>query len=216
MFDDMVKAGIKKYIRGLWVGMPGSLESYDHATRKGTVKPLIQEPNQAGTLLPLKPIVNVPVHMPGGQRAGLHLPPAVGDTGWISFSHRSMEIWLDRGGDAPPGDPRIMDMTDAVFWPGLYPFSEANGHEEGAVVLRNQDAALQIKDGKVALGNDKLPILPCVPPMAGQLELLNILDYLLTQLANPSLVTGSAVINPAFTLSVQGLQANLQSLKGSL
>lgn len=213
---DAIKAGVLAALRTLYIGMPGRLESYDPKTGKGVVKPLILEPNPKGIEQSLNPIAAVPVIMPGGDNAALYIPPTIGGTGWISFSHRSMENWLDRGGDASPGDPRMMDMTDAVFWPGLRPFSDGSLAEEAdAVVLRNGDAKLKIRDGKIALGRARATMLPTIPPITGDLELINLLDYLLTQLANPSLVTGSA-INPAFTASIQGLQTNLVQLKGSL
>lgn len=214
---DAIVAAVAAALRGLYVGMPGRLEAYEPATGKGKIKPLIQEPDHTGTMRSLKPISGVPVVMPGGSQAALYLPLQVGDTGWLSFSHRSMELWLARGGDAPPGDPRVMDMTDAVFWPGLRPFSAGSLAEEpDAAVLRNGAAKLKLRGGKVALGNATSIPLPSVPPIVGKLELMNLLDYLLTQLANPSLVVGTATINPAFTVAMQGLQANVQALKGSL
>ena len=217
MLHEAIRAGVEHALRGLYIGMPGVLEAYDHATGKATVKPQIQEPGPDGIPKPIPPIVAVPVVMPGGADAALYLPPKVGDTGWISFSHRSMEQWLARGGDVPAGDPRVMDLTDAVFWPGLRPFSEGTlGDEEGALVLRGGSARLKIKDDKIALGNPDLPLLPMVPPATGKLELVNLLLYLLDRLADPSLVTGSAVINPAFTVAMQGLKANIQQLAGSL
>ena len=220
LLHEAIVAGVAQALRGLYVGMPGRLEDYDHKSGRGTVKPLIQEPDINGDLQSLKPIVGVPVIMLGGSKSALYLPPATGDTGWIAFSHRSIENWLDRGGDATPGDPRVMDMTDAVFWPGLQSFSDGSlGEEEGAAVLRNAGAKLKMKDGKIALGNADLPLLPMVPPASGQLELLNLFDYLLDQLKQTTIVlpgAGAAAINPLFTASVTALQQNIKQLKGTL
>jgi len=203
---DAIKSGIQEAMRGLYIGMPGRLEAYDHATGKGQVKPLIQEPDQKGVLRSLKPISGVPVVMPGGNSASLYLPPEIGDTGWISFSHRSMENWLDRGGDATPGDPRIMDMSDAVFWPGLRPFSEGSlGEEEGAAIFKNGSAKIKIKDGKIAIG-------------ANGTELLDILsqeiDLLLTAII-PTML-GPQQLSTVTSGQMLQLKTLLSTIKGSL
>ncbi len=201
---DAIQACVVQALRGLYIGMPGRLEAYDHASGRGTVKPLIQEPDADGNLQSLKPIASVPVIMPGGGQAALYLPPKIGDTGWIAFSHRSMELWLDRGGDAPPGDPRIMDMTDAVFWPGLQPFSAGSlGEEEGAAVLRNGEAKLKMKDGKVALGNN-------------QAELLDIVDRLITAITTAQCATPGLILVPQPPTAFSALTLDLLKIKGSL
>jgi hypothetical protein len=225
MLHEAIRMGIEQALRGLYIGMPGSLEAYDEATGKATVKPLIMEPGPDGVPKSLPPIPAVPVVMPGGANAALDLPPKVGDTGWISFSHRSMEQWLARGGDVPAGDPRVMDLSDAVFWPGLQPFSEGTlGDGDGALMLRGGAMRLKIKDDKIAIGNPDLPILPPLPtaiPITGQLELVNLLLYLLDRLTDPAapLVIPSGaldIVNPVFTASMANLKANLQRLAGSL
>lgn len=226
MLHEAIKAGVLAALRGLYIGMPGRLESYDPKTGKGVVKPLIMEPDHNGTDQSIQPVAGVPVVMPGGDDAALYIPPTIGGTGWISFSHRSMENWLDRGGDASPGDPRIMDLTDAVFWPGLRPFSEGSlAEEEDALVLRNGDAKLKIRDGKLALGNKSIPTLPAGTPIAGSIagpgyngpvELIGLIGSLLELLGDPLLVTGSAVVNTAFSPKIWALKANLDQIKGDL
>lgn len=53
----------------------------------------------------------------------LALPVAVGDTGLLIFSDRSLDVWLATGGIVDPGDDRRHALSDAVFVPGLRPFS---------------------------------------------------------------------------------------------
>lgn len=222
MLHEAIRAGVLEALRTLYVGMPGRLEKYDPATGKAEVKPLIQEPDHTGTMRALPPIAGVPVAMPGGGQAALYLPPKVGDTGWIAFSHRSIEEWLTRGGDVAPKDPRMMDMTDAVFFPGLQPFSEGSLAEEAdAAVMRNGGAKLKLRGGQIALGNADLIPSPAgvaltVPPYTGKVELFDIVDDLLGRLADPTLVTGGATVNPVFTSAMQGLREVFRQLKGSL
>ena len=203
---DAIKAGVQEALRGLYIGMPGRLEAYDHATGKGQVKPLIQEPDQKGILRSLKPISGVPVVMPGGSASSLYLPPAVGDTGWISFSHRSIENWLEKGGDADPGDPRIMDMSDAVFWPGLQPFSEGSlGEEEGAAIFKNGSAKIKIKGGKIAIGSDTAELLDLLSQQ---------LDLLLTGIV-PTML-GPQQLSTVTSGQMLQIKTLLTSIKGSI
>lgn len=205
---DAIRAAILAHLRGVHTGLPGRLEKYDFKTGKAQVKPLIQEPDASGALRALPIISGVPVIMPGGDGAALYLPPTIGDTGWLAFSQRSMELWLDRGGDADPGDPRILDMTDAVFFLGLRPFNAGSlAEEEGAAVLRNGTAKLKLMDGRVALGNK-------------QAELLDLFDQLLTKIqtmTTTNAVVGSpSAVNPISIADFAAIQAKLALIKGSL
>lgn len=218
VLHEAIKRGVEAALRGLCVGMPGELVAYDFQTRKGEVKPLIQEKDAQGVFRALKPIRGVPVHQAGGKASGSYFPPEPGDTGWISFSHRSLDLWLERGGDQPTEDDRVMDMSDAVFFPGLRPFSELAGPTERstAAVVRNGSARLVLEGGKLAVGNTDAIALPTPPGYTGPIELMAFLDFLVESLTDVSLVTGSATINPAFTAKMLALLANLQQLKGSL
>lgn len=205
---DAIRAEVRAALRGLNVGLPGRLEKYDATTGRGQVKPLVQEPDTAGNLQPLPMIAGVPVVFPGGDTAALYLPPKIGDTGWISFSHRSMEIWLERGGDCEPGDPRVMDMTDAVFWPGLRPFAVGSLAEEAdAAVLRNGSAKLKLRGGKVALGNS-------------QAELLDLMDQMLTKIqtivTTPAIVGSPSALSPTVIADFALIQVKLSLIRGSL
>lgn len=205
---DAIRAEVRAALRGLNVGLPGRLEKYDAATGRGQVKPLILEPDTAGVLKPLPVIPGVPVVFPGGNAAALYLPPEIGDTGWLSFSHRSMEIWLERGGDCDPGDPRVMDLTDAVFWPGLRPFTTGSLAEEAdAAVLRNGSAKLKLRGGKVALGNN-------------QAELLDLMDQMLTKIqtivTTPAVVSSPSALSPTAIADFALIQVKLSLIRGTL
>lgn len=74
--------------------------------------------------VPLPVIQNVPVVMPRGTAYGIALPVQLGDTGIALFCERSLDIWSVTGGIVDPLDSRTHDLSDAVFVPGLYPFSQ--------------------------------------------------------------------------------------------
>jgi hypothetical protein len=55
--------------------------------------------------------------------ADLVVPVEVGDTGLLVFADDSLDIWLSKGGLVDPLDDRHHALSDAVFIPGLRPFS---------------------------------------------------------------------------------------------
>jgi len=55
--------------------------------------------------------------------ADLVTPVAVGDTGLLVFCDGSLDVWLSKGGLVDPLDDRHHALSDAVFIPGLRPFS---------------------------------------------------------------------------------------------
>jgi hypothetical protein len=74
-------------------------------------------PGNTGTLVWSAPLPSVPAF------TDLVLPVSVGDTGLLVFADGSLDVWLARGGVVDPLDDRHHALSDAVFIPGLRPFS---------------------------------------------------------------------------------------------
>lgn len=111
----------------LRVALPGRVESYDPATQKANVQPLIME-SYADDLgdaqverLPV--VTNVPICFPGAGPYRVTFPVAVGDTVLLVFCSSSIDRWLSRGGEVDPQDARHHDISDAVAIPGLFDFA---------------------------------------------------------------------------------------------
>lgn len=98
--------------------MPGTIVSYDPATRRAIVRPALSKQLADGRVLPAPQIVSVPVIFPTGGGAGMTYPLAPGDGVQLHFSERSLEAWHS-GGGAIPDDPRSFDLSDAIAVPGL-------------------------------------------------------------------------------------------------
>ncbi len=145
----IVKA-IRDQVQDMYTAMPGVIEAFDWRTAKARVKPQIQEVmDSSGKYKPLPVVAGVPVVFPGGAGASLTMPLAAGDTGLIIFTKHALEVWLSRGGDVAPGDPRQFDLTDAVFVPGLRPFSVTSPAESpNALTLKNGLAKIKMEDRK--------------------------------------------------------------------
>jgi hypothetical protein len=194
----------------VYTAMPGRIEKWDWAKGSAHVKPLIHEiQDTSGKYKPLPVIAGVPVMFPSAAAGGLTFPIAVGDTGLLVFTKHALEVWLSRGGDVAPGDPREFDLSDAVFLPGLRPFTAENPAESAAALtLKNGRAKLKIDGDKIAFGND-----------VG--EVLDLFDQLLTKLSSPtavlvSLSNGIGGLSPATLAEIVIIQTKLSQIKGTL
>jgi hypothetical protein len=205
LHEAIVKA-IQDRLMDVYTAMPGRIEKWDWAKGSAHVKPLIQEiQDTSGKYKPLPVIAGVPVMFPSAAAGGLTFPIAVGDTGLLIFTKHALEVWLSRGGDVAPGDPREFDLSDAVFLPGLRPFTAENPAESAsALTLKNGRAKLKITGDKIAIGNDVA-------------ELLQIVSDLLTVIVTGTNAGGPLVFTPAAGPgSIPDLLIKLNAIKGSL
>lgn len=120
--------------------MPGQIEKYDYATQKAEVTPLVKRRYLDGTEEAFPPLVNVPVILPRSGTASLTFPIAKGDTGLIIFNERSLDRWLSKGGLTESVFLRKFDLSDAVFIPGMYPFTSTSPAQN------NDDLQLALND----------------------------------------------------------------------
>ena len=182
------------------VMMPAQIESYSPSENLAQVKPLIQQRYSDDTFKPIPVINQVPVQWMRTARAGITMDLVKGDLGSIVFSDRSLEDWLQLGGDNEPEDPRIHSLNDAVFIPGLYPFGQGDDITVDGLKARHNGAAMKLKDSKVALG------------VEGGDELLN----LVSQLAN---LTATSTAN-GFPLSnaaqISAVKSKIDAITGTV
>ena len=116
-------------LNNLHTALPGRVESYDPATQRADVQPLIRRRiPKAGTDrrewvyedLPLIPSVRV-IH-PRGGGAFVHLPIATGDTVLLVFCETGIGHWEAGDGSlSDAGDERRHHLAHAVAIPGFYP-----------------------------------------------------------------------------------------------
>lgn len=186
--------------------LPGSVEKYDSARRRAHIKPQLQKRLPGGKTQSLPVIPGVPVQfLLSTSRGGLRFDLARGDTGLILFAQRSIDEWLAKGGDSDPKDVRRFALSDAIFIPGVQPFTGNDSAAAGALVIDYDGAQIKFKDGKIAIGG----------PGA---ELLDLLDQVVTKLM--STVVQTAVGTYPLSTAVSGelliIKQFLALIKGSL
>ncbi len=104
------------------VCIPGKVESYDAATQMAKVKPLLKRPLKLadGTDVTesLGIINNVPVIQPSGGGFFAHFPLAAGDPVTLVIADRSLDRWIEQGGEVDPGFTHTHELSDAFAIPG--------------------------------------------------------------------------------------------------
>lgn len=127
--------------------VPARVETYDNSEQKVSVKPLIKK-KVSGQIISLPVIPSVPVVFPRAGRAFISLPIKKGDYVLLLFSDRSLDSWLNQGGEVDPQDERTHHLTDAVAFPGIHPFSDPipnTGSDNLVVGLESGQATLEIE-----------------------------------------------------------------------
>ena len=195
--EGFTQLALDAYAMGLRVGMPGTVEKYDAAKQLCSVQPSIKRKGTDGVVRLLPVINNVPVgHLRAGK-AIVHMPVAAGHTVYLHFSDRSLDNWKSAGGNQDPNDPRTHDLSDAVAYPGFYPFSDiltiAN---PDALTLMHDKAVVELSaDGTVKSFNDtaKMEMTP-----AGKFKFANDSQELLDLLDQTLQAILSATTNTIF------------------
>jgi Phage protein Gp138 N-terminal domain len=180
--DEIIRQAIKAQLLDVNVALPGQVVAV-LGNQKANIQPLLQSRYAADQSVVNIPVIqNVPIMMPLGQNYAIKLPVAVGDTGLLVFSDRSLDLWnQSNGGIIDPQDNRAHFLQDAVFIPGLVPFPNQTEDDTTDLVLANGDSDIRL------LANGKVRI------ESKTQELINVLDQLL-----------NVLINETFTLTMLG------------
>lgn len=202
---NVIKMAIENRLAGVHVSLPAKIESYDPATQKANIKPLIKREYQDGTKESLPVINNVPVIWPGMTTGILSFPVKAGDTVLAVFSERSLDVWLSKGGEVEPNDRRKHDISDAIAIPGLFSFADVPGlADPSSAIFKFGDAQLSLnKDGKLALGNQAA-------------ELLDLFEQTLAAIEAMTTATSIGPQPPLNVAQFTAIKTTLANLKGSL
>lgn len=156
--SDVLNQAISAYMSDVHTSIPARVESYDSSTKKVSVKPLIRKIYKNGEKISLPVIGQVPVLFVGTNNTVFQFELTRGDTGLLIFTERALEYWLSgNGSEKDPGDPRKFSLTDGVFLPGLFTFSNPGkvGSGSGLEIL-NKQSSLILTDVDIEInGNTK-------------------------------------------------------------
>lgn len=145
---------LRKYMQGIDNGLPARVVSYDRATNRATVVPMIAMKTTLGAQVNRATIGSVPVLRIGGGNHVLSFNLQAGDLGWLQASDRDISVFLQNP-DAPsvPNTYRMHSFEDALFIPDALRGVTVAGENADRVVLQTLDGSVYI-----ALGDDTIKI----------------------------------------------------------
>jgi len=212
---------ISQRLAAVNTGIPGSILKYDDKTGLAEVQVEIKQLFDDGEQVSIPPLQNVPVEQYRSNNGNSYvaIPIKKGDTGWIKFSQRTMDQWIGSGGVKDMTSLRMFDLSDAVFFPGLYPTNKAIPEDNNSVVVRHEGTRHDLKPDGHTISSDKggkVTITDKITIGNSAGEVLSLLNDLLSQLllAYGVAPNGPAPLDPATKLELQRIQTVLGLIKG--
>jgi hypothetical protein len=151
---DVFQRALDSFSSRIRVGMPGRIESYDAATQRASVAPMVDDvqvdEDTAERTVTSFPVVNgVRVIFPGSGKFRVTFPVKAGDLVWLSFGDRSLAEFLSGDGtrSTTPLDPRQHDGSDAVAFPGFATFGAPLAAPPDDALTIGLDGGIQISIG---------------------------------------------------------------------
>ena len=161
-----VRAVVDAALADVHTHIPAQVISYNATDNTVSVKPCINrirtdDPNNA-TTVELPVISDVPVQQFGSGDLLFTVAPAADSYGTLHIAERELEQWLTKGGIVDPGSSRKFDISDAIFYPGVYPIGDLSAAvNTDRIEMRSLDGTkyLALKtDGKVYINSDAVDV----------------------------------------------------------
>ena len=151
---DALKFFFRQMMKGLYVCIPGIIDSYNPTTKRATVHPAINLQYTEGTTTQQSSIANVPVVWPGGGGFSLLSPLPSGSPVSIFFSQRGITQFKEVFTEADPGSG-LFAKEDAFIIPSFGALSVTPASTTG-IVLQSEDGVdfVSIEDGLIEIKTD--------------------------------------------------------------
>jgi hypothetical protein len=160
--DEIIRRAIQAELLKARVMLPAKIIK-KNSSQNVDIQPLYKTRYIDGAVVDLPPIQHVPVSMIMGSDYSIKIPISIGDLGYVIFSDRDLDSYLASNGEIlEPNSSRIHNYADAIFIPGLVPFSMEVQDATTDLVITNGKAKFKIqKAGKFAAtnGTDELKTL---------------------------------------------------------
>jgi len=143
---------IQKSLQRVDGQLPARVISYNRASNRATVQPLISIIGTNGQRLGRAPIAAAPVLALGGGNFFINFPLGPGDLGWIEASDRDISLFLQNAQESSPNDGRLHSFESGRFVPDAFD-NFTYTLDAGAMVISSLDGATRIvmSPGKINL-----------------------------------------------------------------
>lgn len=146
---------VKNIQKNINTCFPGEILSFNIENQTAVVRPLFMRKID-GQAVAINDLHDVPVRFFKTNRCSISLPIEVGDYVMLLFSQRSLDIWLTKGGQVDPDDPRMHNMNDAIALPLLYDQEKViNNYNNNGIEIKTDTAKIEIlKNGNINIISD--------------------------------------------------------------
>ncbi|OAJ35358.1 Gp138 family membrane-puncturing spike protein [Piscirickettsia salmonis] len=155
--EQVLHAALESRLCDVHTSIPGRIASYDAKTQKANIQPVIKKKLRDGRSFSMPVITDIPVMFPSAGGGLLSFPAKQGDTGLLFFCERSIDQWMTGNNDeAEPLGNHKHNYTDAVFIPGLYPYSKTLNADPINTELKFSGNQIILKpDGSIVINAPK-------------------------------------------------------------
>lgn len=147
--EEVIREAITSRLIDLHVALPGRIELYHPAEQAADVQPLLLrsfptvDGDEIAERLPIIP--KVPIVFPRSSDFFVTFPLKPGDLVTLIFMDRSIDTWTaGPGTEVDPVDTRMHSLSDAVAYPGGYPFPRSLKGAHPTNMVMGQDLGPQI------------------------------------------------------------------------
>lgn len=145
---------LQNFLRGVDDMIPAMVVSYDDATNRATIKPLVMLGTTDGQKISRAQLSNIPVFRFGGGGFFIRFPVKPGDFGWLKATDRDMSLIMQRGGlEDWPNTLRQHSFSDGMFFPDTLKSWVIDGANADALVIQSLDGSVcvSLHSGKVKI-----------------------------------------------------------------
>lgn len=189
----MAKQVLDKFLQGVDDMLPARVVSYDRATNRAAVVPMVKVLTTDDQQVTRAQIASVPVMQFGGAGVALAFNLQPGDLGWIKANDRDVSLVLQAYRDNAPNTLRKHSFQDAVFIPDVMRGVEINGEDASHAVLQTLDGSVRVAVWpdrlKLTAGALSVTIGPSVTTFVGPVAFQNAVT-----MAQTLAVTGAATL----------------------
>ena len=187
--------------------MPATIVSYDSAKQTASVQPSFKRMRlDTKSFITRAVIDDVPVVFPRSQGRGIVFPIAAGDPVMLLFSQRSLDSWLDKGGEIDLADTRLHNINDAIAVPGLTSINDALSPTPSST-------ALEVRSDKLFIGDPD----GAGAPLSGltKSDVVQALAKTIEQILSQPLVSAMGPVNfaPSVISALQEIQTMIEGFE---
>lgn len=145
---------LQNFLRGVDDMIPAKVVSYDEATNRAVIKPLVMLGTTDGQKISRAQLSNIPVFRFGGGGFFIRFPIKPGDFGWLKATDRDMSLIMQRGGlEDWPNTLRQHSFSDGMFFPDTLKSWVIDGANADALVIQSLDGSVcvSLHSGKVKI-----------------------------------------------------------------